>query len=312
MILHDVEVYKNKERLRISDNRFTGTALRVVSYDVKGAGYDRKFDEIDRVNGRFHNATKEEKKSISMTVRYDVEKIAYASHLKANIQDMLRGHFYLRELAASESEIKFENIFEPKEQSFELEYVDGRQILVGLVNEVSFDTTKTSGEFTLDFETIELPYFESIGYSTDLEKESGNLNKWGITDKNPFNTSHKERRYTFYDTKVGDVYYGGTAEINQFNQDSVVEMTLGENVSKNDSDGFNFYMTHSDIMKISGLELRAGDVIKFDGIHVYRNNLRIDDYNKTKQQPVLMPGWNTFHTTKVLKKIRFKHKRYYL
>ena len=26
-------------------------------------------------------------------------------------------------------------------------------------------------------------------------------------------------------------------------------------------------MTHSDIMKISGLELKAGDVIKFDGIH---------------------------------------------
>ncbi len=71
-----------------------------------------------------------------MTVRYDVEKIAYASHLKANIQAMLRGHFYLRELATSESEVKFENIFEPKEQSFELEYVDGRQILVGLVNEV--------------------------------------------------------------------------------------------------------------------------------------------------------------------------------
>ncbi|MDH8904882.1 phage tail protein, partial [Staphylococcus epidermidis] len=69
------------------------------------------------------------------------------------------------------------------------------------------------------------------------------MNKWGIPDKNPFNTSHKERRYTFYDTKVGDVYYGGPAEINQFNQDSVVEMTLGENVSKNDSDGFNFYMT---------------------------------------------------------------------
>ena len=54
----------------------------------------------------------------------------------------------------------------------------------------------------------------------------------GYSRQNPFNTSHKERRYTFYDTKVGDVYYGGTAEINQFNQDSVVEMVLGENVSK--------------------------------------------------------------------------------
>ena len=130
----------------------------------------------------------------------------------------------------------------------------------------------------------------------------------GYSRQNPFNTSHKERRYTFYDTKVGDVYYGGTAEINQFNQDSVVEMVLGENISKKDSDGFNFYMTHSDIMKISGLELKAGDVIKFDGIHVYRNNLRIDDYNKTKQQPVLMPGWNTFRTTKKLQKSRLNTK----
>ena len=50
----------------------------------------------------------------------------------------------------------------------------------------------------------------------------------GYSRQNPFNTSHKERRYTFYDTKVGDVYYGGTAEINQFNQDSVVEMVLGK------------------------------------------------------------------------------------
>lgn len=312
MILHDVEVYKNKERLRISNNRFTGTALRVVSYDVKGAGYERKFDEIDRVNGRFHNATKEEKKSISMTVRYDVEKIAYASHLKADIQAMLRGQFYLRELASPENEISFENIFQPKEQKFELEYVDGRQIHVGLVNEVSFDTTKTSGEFTLEFETVELPYFESIAYSTDLEREGSNMNKWGVPDRNPLDIPNQQRKYTFYDTKVDEVYYGGTAEINQFNQDSIVEITLGESVSKKDADGFNFYMTHSDIMKISGIELKVGDVIKFDGIHVYRNNLRIDDYNKTKQQPVLMPGWNTFHSTKRLKKIVFKHKRYYL
>ena len=41
------------------------------------------------------------KESISMTVRYDVEKVAYASHLKANIQAAKRS-FYLRELAASE------------------------------------------------------------------------------------------------------------------------------------------------------------------------------------------------------------------
>lgn len=70
-------------------------------------------------------------------------------------------------------------MFEPLEQEFELDYVDGRQLFVGLVSEVSFDTTKTSGEITLTFETTELPFFESIGYSTDLESDN-DLEKWSV------------------------------------------------------------------------------------------------------------------------------------
>jgi hypothetical protein len=33
-------------------------------------------------------------------------------------------------------------------------------------------------------------------------------------------------------------------------------------------------------IKISGLDIKAGDVIRFDGIHTYRNKIRIDDYNQ--------------------------------
>ena len=191
MILHDVEVYKDKQHYYISDNPFTKQMLRVVSYDVKGAGYDRSFSNIDRVNGRFHNSTTELKKTVEMKLRFNVQKIEHASFLKARLQELLRGQYYLRELAASETEIKFENIFEPKNQQPTLEYVDGRQIYVGLVNEISFDTTQISGEIDLEFETIELPYFESIGYSTDLEKETNNINKWGAIDNDPFEVEQK-------------------------------------------------------------------------------------------------------------------------
>ncbi|ASN72758.1 phage tail domain-containing protein [Staphylococcus warneri] len=312
MILHDIEIIKDKESNFISDNRYTHQALRVISYDVQGAGYERKFDNIDRVNGRFHNSTTEEKKKVTIKLFYSVEKIAYASHLKARLQALLRGELYLRELAVPEAKIKFESPFAPQKQEFELEYVDGRQIKVGLVNDISFDTTQTSGEFTLEFETLELPYFESIAYNTILEKEDGNLEKWGIPDDNPFDVPDQERRSTFYDCKTGVVYYGGTVEIKQFNQDSVVELTLGENISKDDKAGITFYLQYSDRMKIAGLEMRAGDVIKFDGLHTYRNNIRIDEYNTTKQQPVLYPGWNSFNSTKTLQKVVFKHKRYYM
>ena len=43
-----------------------------------------------------------------------------------------------------------------------MDYTDGRQIYVGLSDAISFDSTQTSGDIELTFETLELPYFESI------------------------------------------------------------------------------------------------------------------------------------------------------
>ncbi|WP_194750308.1 phage tail family protein [Staphylococcus chromogenes] len=309
MIAHDIEVVKNNNKYRISNNPFTNDVLRVVSYNVEGAGYERKFDNVERINGRFHNSTVEEKKVVKLTLRYDVDRIAFASHLKAAIQNLFSGHFYLRELATPDNNIKFESIFSEEKQEFELEYVDGRQIYVGLVNEVSFDTGRTGGEFTLDFETVDLPYFESIGYSTDLEGDS-NMEKWAIPDRLPFNRNDYRRQYTFENVAYEDVYYNGSVPINQFNQDSIVEITLGKNVSKSDDKGFTFYMSESNMIQIKGLELKAGDVIKLDGLHTYRNNLRIDNYNRTLEQPVLVPGWNHFKMNQTVQKIVFKHKIY--
>ncbi|UXU67482.1 phage tail family protein [Staphylococcus agnetis] len=308
MIAHDVEVIKNNNKYRISNNPFTQNALRVVGYNVEGAGYERKFDNVERINGRFHNSTVEEKKIVKLVLRYEVDRIAFASHLKGAVQDLFSGHFYLRELATPSNDIKFESIFSDEVQDFELEYVDGRQIFVGLVNEVSFDTGKTSGEFTVDFETIDLPYFESIGYSTDLETDS-NMEKWAIPDNITF-MNNIYRKFTFTNVSSNEVNYIGSVPINQFNQDSTVEITLGKDVSKSDNKGFTFYMTHSNMIQIKGLELKKGDVIKLDGLHTYRNNLRIDDYNQTLEQPVLHPGLNHFTLNQTVKKIVFKHKIY--
>ena len=62
MIAHDVEIIKDKNKYKISDNPFTQKALEVVSFDVEGAGYSREFEKIERVNGRFYNSTNEELK----------------------------------------------------------------------------------------------------------------------------------------------------------------------------------------------------------------------------------------------------------
>lgn len=309
MIAHDVEIVKNGKKYKITDNPFTHNVLEVVSFNIEGAGYEREFEKVERLNGRFYNSTNEEYKKATMKLRYKVPKIAYASHLKAGLQNLLSGQYYLRELATPDTDIIFESPFEDETtQKFQLEYVDGRQIFVGLVNSISFDTTQIAGEIEVEFETVDLPYFESIGYSTDLEGDA-NMEKWAVPDELPFNPSSTQRRYTFNNVLYDYVYYNGTVPINQFNQDSIVEITLGESVKKTDS--FTFYTEFGDISKITGIELKAGDVIRFDGLHTYRNNLRIDKYNVTLQQPVLNPGSNYFRANVNMQKIVFKHKLYF-
>lgn len=313
LIAHDIEIIKDNKKYKVSNNTFTGSVLEVVSYDVKGSGYDREYSTVNGAQGRFFNSVYEEKKTVSLRLRYQVDKMAQVTHLKSNLQALLRGHYYLRELSTPDTSIKYEDIFNTKPQEFELDYVDGRQIFVGLVNAISIDTTQTAGEFELEFETIELPYFESIAYSTDLESESRSVEKWAVSDNLPFNVNDNKRNYTFHDTKICNVYYAGTVEINQINQDSTVEVTLAENVSKNDKNGTTFYMVESgDVINIKGLELKAGDTIKFDGIHTFRNGLNIDAYNVSRRNPTLIPGWNTFRSTKLMQKVVFKHKEYYM
>lgn len=149
MIAHDIEVIRNGSQYRVSDNPFTYNHLEVVEYNVTGAGYHRNYSDIEGIDGRFHNYAKEELKKVELKLRYKVPKIAYASHLKSDVQALFAGRFYLRELATPDNSIKYEHILDiPKDkQAFELDYVDGRQLFVGLVSEVSFNTTQISGNF---------------------------------------------------------------------------------------------------------------------------------------------------------------------
>lgn len=302
-ITHDIEIVRSINKYRVSDNPYTGTSLVVTSYNVKGAGYDRSFQTVDRINGRFKTAVREDKKVVELGLRYRVEKPAYAAHLKSEVQRLFQGEFYLRELATNSNKIPFLNFDDPNHE-FDLDYVDGRQIYVGLVSDVSFDTTKTSGEFTLEFETINLPYFESIGYSTDLENDP-NLNLWGADEDVSFNKQDLYRKCTF--TNVGDgwLYSLSQVPINQFTQDMRVEITLSEDTSE-----FRFYIADSDLMEIIGLKLKKGDKIVFDGLHTYRNGLSIDDY-AFGPQPTINPGGNNFHFNQYVAKVIFKYKLYF-
>ncbi|MDW3871252.1 phage tail family protein [Staphylococcus saprophyticus] len=302
LISHDVEIVKNN-KYRISDNSFTGTDLVVASFNVEGAEYERDFETIDRINGRFLNSSREDHKTVKMTLRYNVDKPAYAALLKSRMQSLLSGSFYMRELATNDNTIPYISLGQAN-HSFDLEYVDGRQIKVVLTSPISFDTTQTAGLIDLEFETIGSPYFESIAYSTELENDP-NLNYWDVGEELGFDKEDVYRKCTFENLMDGWLYYAGDVTINQFTQDFTTTITLGENSSL-----FRFYISDSDLMEIKGLKLKKGDKIVFDGMRTYRNGKSIDEY-AFGPQPMIRPGGNNFHFNQVVAKVVYKYKLYF-
>lgn len=307
-ITYDIEVVKNNNKYRVSDNPFTLNDVIVTSFDVQGAGYNREFNTVERLNGRFLNATTEEKKVINMKLRYSVSRPSYVSHLKSEIQNLFSGQFYLRELSSSDNTIEFLGFNDP-DKTFELDYTDGRQIFVGLTNAISFDSTQTSGEIELEFETIDLPYFESIAYNTELSSNP-NMEFWGLEDDVAWNENDDYRKNKFYNIQDGYYYYLGDVTIDQFNQNYYVEIVLGK-----DTKDFTFYIGNHDLMRITGLNLKAGDKIKYNGLQTFKNGISIDSTSAgthtSGAQPVLEPGANNFHFNQEVQSIYFKHKLYF-
>lgn len=306
--MYDIEVVKGGNKYRVSDNPFTHQNIEVTGYDVQGAGYNREFNSVERLNGRFLNATMEEMKTVTMRLRYSVSRVAHVAHLRSELQKLFSGSFFLRELSASDNKIEFLGFNDP-DKKFELEYSDGRQLKVGLVSPISLDSTQTSGDIELEFETIELPYFESIAYNTALSTNP-NMEYWALADAVAWNENDDYRKNKFYNIQDGYYFYLGDVTIDQFNQNCTIEIVLGK-----DTKDFTFYIGNHDMMRISGLNMKAGDKIKYDGLQTFKNGISIDataaGTHTSGAQPVLEPGANNFHFNQEVQSIYFKHKLYF-
>lgn len=303
MIYRDLEIVKGTDVYRLSDNPITFKRAKVKSYNVSDIEREYKIESIDRLNGRFNTGVTEDLRSATLIIEYDVEKMAHAIHLRNQLANLFSGTFYLRELVPANVEIPFQRFGEP-DFDFSLNYASGMQIELQLVNIGDYDTSQTNGEIEITFETHESPYFESIGRSLQLEKlDSPYLWSSDMGINLPVNSDR--RQYTFTNTDSGNVYYHGTQGINQFTFDRVITIVLGADTKK-----FSWNLEHSEVMTIEGLNLKAGDVIKFNGLQTYRNGVSIDDYTRMSQ-PFFEHGYNYFTINQTVRKITFDMKFYY-
>lgn len=134
-------------------------------------------------------------------------------------------------------------------------------------------TSEGRGELT--FETVGLPFGESVGTSLDLQ-----ANGLNYSDDNLFTygmgAAHSDVNYTYtFSTATAtsfDVYNIGDVPIDQFNQHAVLKITLGQDLTTPINFGFN-----NTSMRIDGSDttLKAGDVITITNGGYFRNDLNI-------------------------------------
>ena len=95
-------------------------------------------------------------------------------------------------------------------------YVNGRQYQVMCSDVVVPEENGRKINFSIKFETVELPFVESIGTSLELEKRP-DRELWSNDMLIPFDEEDARRRYSFTNVYNNSVYYHGNVPNDQFN-----------------------------------------------------------------------------------------------
>ena len=208
----DVEINKNGQNHLVSNNSITGTSLEVLSFMSSGIKERSGSSTSDGRPGRINYYSEDDYRTITMTVEATAEDMQDIAHLRDAVNELFDGEMFIREMRIKDIKIEYER---PGERTGELqleapEYVNGKQIKVTKVNSIEIDDATLKSVFTVEFETTELPYFESIYTSLEIH-DSGydaTAEKYGLVD----NIDDEKVQYRFTSNNF-TVYNAGNVTV---------------------------------------------------------------------------------------------------
>ncbi|QKQ05994.1 phage tail family protein [Staphylococcus saprophyticus] len=295
--------------------------IKVKDVIVESIEIDDNYQDKDNAHGRLLLSSQYRKRKITVPAFFKVTKLNDVSAIRDILYDLVvdTESVYLREkrrknvqnysfIQPTENDYQAldyydEPIYPDNASNYEV-YVSGKRYDVKCNGVISPQQNGKTVNFTIEFETGESPFAESIGTSLDLEKDT-NKELWSYDMGIPFDKNDPSRNYTFENTNGNSVYYFGTVSNNQFNLYKKVTIILGENAKS-----FRWNLTHSELMKIDGINLKRGDKIVYDGVQTYRNGVPINN-EANLSQPEFKHGWNNFEFDQVVKSVEFDMKYYY-
>lgn len=288
----------------MSDNKLTGTSLEVLSFMSSGIKKRTGSEYSDGRSGRINYHSEDEYRTITLLVQstaYDMQDVA---HLRDAVNELFDGELMLREMRIKSVKVEYES---PGQRTGELqletpEYVNGKQIKVAMVNSLEIDDTTLVSTFTVEFETTESPYFETIYTTLELHDSgySATAEKYGLVD----NIDDEKVKYRFTESNF-TVYNAGNVTVEPESMALVIQIsntsTPGTLSLRNLTTGEEFRLTKS--LSDRHISLRGMNVL--DGtVNAFRDSNR--------RLISLAPGENQFEITgATFSEVWFSFKYYY-
>jgi len=281
----DAEIIKDGTSYLVSDNTLTGTSLEVLSFIVGGIEQSQNFNDGIDGRSRLFQGSEEKYRKITLNVRANAEYLQRVAHLRDAANDLFSGEYYIREMRIKAAEVKYES---PGERTGNMdlgasEYVNGKQFKVTKVSAIETDDLLQSN-FTIELETTDLPYAESI-YTTKELNDSGydaTVAKYGLVD----NIDTNQTQYEFT-TSEFSIWNAGNVTIEPEFMYLIIRLNYAHGTNgvsiKNLTTGESFILNKAvsgSHVVLNGMDIRHGAL----------NALR----DSNRQRIRLLPGRNDF------------------
>ncbi|MDA2519261.1 phage tail family protein [Bacillus cereus] len=273
----DVQITRlNGQTIKLSDINVQVQDFRVGSMEIRPTYLD-----VEGTNGRIHTGSTYGVRTITVPFYFKGQDLLDVAMIRDKLFEVINSvePFYVRELRRLEYQ-NGDNLF-----------IGGKRYKVQLASTFDVDQQLKYGFGELEFETSDLPFAESIGKSSDIQRDgvTSTSGLWGVGMGIITDPASKVYKHNVISGKQFKIYNPGNIPIHPFEQELkiIISNVVGG------SAGFMVKNLTNFSTATINIPLSSSDTVIYNGPNIGRNGLEF--LRNTKKDFIeLVPGWNTF------------------
>ncbi|MBO1583120.1 phage tail domain-containing protein [Bacillus sp. XF8] len=273
----DVQITQmNGQSIKLSDINVQVQDFRVSSIETRP-----NYIDVDGSNGRIYTGATYGVRTITVPFYFKAQDLLDVTMLRDRLFEVITNvePFYIRELRRLEY------------QNGENQFIGGKRYKVMLSSTFDIEQTFKYGFGELTFETTDLPFAESIGKSSDIQRYGVDATSglWGIGMGIISDDASHIYQHNVVPGQQFKIYNPGNLPVHPFEQE--LKITISDVIGS--TYGFKLKNLTNFSTATINVPLSSKDIVIYSGPDVGRSGLAFLR-NTDKDFIELVPGWNTF------------------